>query len=179
MLAFVFWHWPYPEVAAQAYETRLADFHRSLAQASPQDFHGSVAFRIDGAPWVPTGERGYEDWYLMDGSAAMDILNEAAIGAVCKEAHDGIVEYAASGAGGLCVGWAVSPCVVAWVDWLEQAARGHVLAAHSSAQPGAAAARSSQGIGSRIAPRSRNISATMLMMVSQGSFGFRSRLRRL
>jgi len=101
MLAFIFWHWPYPEVDSEAYESRLADFHRSLAEAKPEGFQRSVAFRIDGAPWISAADRGYEDWYLLDGSAAVDPLNEAAVGAVCKESHDSVVEFAAAGAGGL------------------------------------------------------------------------------
>ena len=78
----------------------------------------------------------------------------------------------------LWVGLVLLASHVAWVDWSERATRGQILAVRSLIQPVAESASTSQGIRSGIAPTSRNITATMPMMVSQGSFGFLARLRR-
>jgi len=101
MLAFVFWHWPFPEVDTERYEARLARFHEALPQAKPQGFSRSVVFRIDGAPWTAERDRAYEDWYLLDDSAAIDALNEAAVSGDRKGPHDNAAESAAGGTGGL------------------------------------------------------------------------------
>ncbi len=66
-----------------------------------------------------------------------------------------------------------------WMGWIERVALGaRVLAASSFTQPLMALAKTSQGIRSWIAPMLRDISVTMAMMVSQGSFGFLRRFRR-
>jgi len=101
MLAYVFWHWPSPEIGPDAYEDLLRAFHRALAQAAPAGFRGSVVFRVDGgAPWLG-GAPAYADWYLVDGSAALDPLNVAAVSGVCQEPHDRVAHLAAAGVGSL------------------------------------------------------------------------------
>lgn len=101
MLAFVFWHWPFPEVDSQSYEGRLTRFHQALAGARPEGFRHSVAFRVHGATWTVAGDRAYEDWYLLDDSRAIDPLNEAAVSRDRQEPHDMVAEAAAGGTGGL------------------------------------------------------------------------------
>ncbi len=76
MLAYVFWHQPSASAAADAYESALAAFHRRLAEASPQGFIESWAFRVEGPAWLPN-QAGYEDWYLLESSAAIDGLDGA------------------------------------------------------------------------------------------------------
>lgn len=101
MLAYVFWHWPYLNVDKKAYEEGLLTFHRSLAARKPTGFQYSVVFRMEGAPWVGAGVEAYEDWYIVEGSYALDLLNEAAVSHSSKEPHDQVAHSAAGGAGGL------------------------------------------------------------------------------
>jgi hypothetical protein len=99
VLAYVFWHRPASGVDRDAYETRLAAFHAALAAAPPAGFRRSVALRVGGAPWL-AGE-GYEDWYLLDGSATLDRLNEAAVSGSRRSPHDTVAGLAGEGSGGL------------------------------------------------------------------------------
>ncbi len=101
MLTYILWHWPFPEVSAESYENNLGEFHRSLAASKIPGFRGSVVFRNSGVPWAGSDQRSYEDWYLLDGSAAMDELNEAAVSAVSKLSHDNTARGTAGAAGGL------------------------------------------------------------------------------
>ena len=101
MLAYLFWHWPRPGTDPQVYESRLARFQRALASATIAGFRESAVYRLAGTPWLPPNTSGYEEWYLLDNSCAMDALNEAAVSETCKPAHDEAVEFCAAGAGGL------------------------------------------------------------------------------
>jgi hypothetical protein len=102
VLAYVFWHWPSEGVEARHYERDLISFHETLAEAEPEGFRRSSTFRIEGAPWVGPGSRGYEDWYLLDGSSALDPLNEVAVSGKRKSPHDRVAGASAvGGAGGL------------------------------------------------------------------------------
>jgi hypothetical protein len=101
MLAYVFWHWPGPDIGSDAYEDLQRVFHRALAQAAPSGFRQSVVFRIEGgAPWLG-GAPAYADWYLVDGSAALDPLNVAAVSGACQEPHDRVARAASAGVGSL------------------------------------------------------------------------------
>ncbi|MGH9787681.1 MAG: hypothetical protein ACRD4U_03130 [Candidatus Acidiferrales bacterium] len=100
MLAYVFWHWPQPQVDVSDYEARLRDFQKTLRDHPPPGFRGSVVFRVSGAPWIQA-QRGYEDWYLVEGSVALDPLNDAAIAPACRAAHDAAARLAAGGTAGL------------------------------------------------------------------------------
>src|SRR6185295_587396 len=84
MLAYVFWHWPQPVIARGAYEEHLREFQQTLAANKSSGFQQSVVFRIRGASWLNTSEEAYEEWYLLDDSAAMDPHNK-----VAREAADG------------------------------------------------------------------------------------------
>src|SRR5215216_5815040 len=101
MLAYVFWHWPQSTIDPDAYVNHLIDFHQTLAANKPTGFHHSVVFRIRGASWLSTNDEAYEEWYLLDDSAAMDRLNEAAVSGVCEEPHNKVAREAADGIGGL------------------------------------------------------------------------------
>jgi len=87
MLAYVFTHWPADPARREAYEAGVAAFHRGLATAGSEGFERSFLYRVQGAYWVGA-EVGYEDWYLVEGSYALDPLNEAAVSARLKPAHD-------------------------------------------------------------------------------------------
>ena len=101
MLAYVFWHWPQPVIARAAYEDHLREFQQTLAANKSKGFQQSVVFRIRGAGWLNTSDEAYEEWYLLDDSAAMDRLNEAAVSGACEEPHNRVAREAADGTGGL------------------------------------------------------------------------------
>ena len=101
MLAYVFWHWPQPQIEHGSYVDHLAEFHRTLAANKPDGFRESVVFRINNANWLNTDGEAYEEWYLLDDSAAMDRLNEAAVTGVCEVPHNRVAREAADGTGGL------------------------------------------------------------------------------
>ena len=101
MLAYVFWHWPQPQIEHGSYVDHLAEFHRTLAANKPAGFQQSVVFRIRNANWLNTDGEAYEEWYLLDDSAAMDRINEAAVTGVCEEPHNRVAREAADGTGGL------------------------------------------------------------------------------
>jgi hypothetical protein len=101
MLAYVFWHWPQPAIDGSAYLDHLAEFHRTLAKNKPSGFQKSVVFRIQDANWLNTAGEAFEEWYLLDDSAAMDRLNEAAVSGACEEPHNRVAREAADGTGGL------------------------------------------------------------------------------
>lgn len=101
MLAYVFWHWPEPSVSRDAYEAALVRFHRALAEARLPGVRDSVACRVEGAPWLPDGGAGYEDWYRVEGFADLEMLNEGAVTARSREPHDAVARLAAGGTAGL------------------------------------------------------------------------------
>ena len=101
MLAYVFWHWPQPEVDAETYVDLLASFHDTLNAHKPVGFHGSRVFRMNGVSWLDTAGDAYEDWYLLDDSAALDRINEAAVSGVCEAPHNLVARKAAGGTAGL------------------------------------------------------------------------------
>ena len=101
MLAYVFWHWPQPQIETGSYVDHLVEFHRTLAANKPNGFRESVVFRISNANWLKTDGEAYEEWYLLDDSAAMDRLNDAAVTGVCEEPHNRVAREAADGTGGL------------------------------------------------------------------------------
>jgi hypothetical protein len=101
MLAYVFWHWPAEGVDIDEYERLQQQFHRGLSEAGIHEFRGSTAFRIRGqAPWLG-GSPAYVDWYLLDTSAGLDALNEAAVAGLRKGSHDVLARAMGAGAGSL------------------------------------------------------------------------------
>lgn len=100
-LAYVFWHWPRAEVPRDDYVARQAAFQEALRAAPPAGFRGSVVLAVAGLPWVAGGGAAYEDWYRVDGSAALDPLNEAAVTASRTAAHERAAAAAAGGTAGL------------------------------------------------------------------------------
>jgi len=101
MLAYVFWHWPQPGVSPGTYMEHLRAFHQELFLYKPAGFLSSAAFQMSGAPWLPPNSDTYEDWYLVEGSCALDILNDAAVTPPLKESHDRSAHGAAGGTAGL------------------------------------------------------------------------------
>jgi hypothetical protein len=101
MLAYVFWHWPQPIVDQDTYVDHLRAFHETLAANKPPGFQRSTVFRIRDANWLKTSGDAYEEWYLLDDSAAMDRINDAAVSGACEQPHNRVAREAADGVGGL------------------------------------------------------------------------------
>ncbi len=92
MLAYVFSHRAADGVDAAVYEESLRRFHTTLASASPSGFIASNTFRTGNA---------YADWYLLESSAALDVLNAAAVSGARAPVHDAAAQMALDGAGKL------------------------------------------------------------------------------
>ncbi|MGH7720796.1 MAG: hypothetical protein ACREON_18365 [Gemmatimonadaceae bacterium] len=101
MLAYVFWHWKQRAIPASEYESLQRAFHAALAAAPSDGFSRSFTVALSGAPWLNAGGEGYEDWYLVRDSAALDPLNEAAVTASRQSAHAAAAAAVAGGAAGL------------------------------------------------------------------------------
>jgi hypothetical protein len=101
MLAYVFWHWPNSNIDDATYRNLLRNFHRILNANAPRGFLRSVAFAVSQLPLQTTSEPGFEDWYILENSASLDVLNEAAVSGVCEEPHNLVARQAADGTAGL------------------------------------------------------------------------------
>ncbi len=106
MLAYLFWHRPTPGVDGSHYESVVRQFHESMRDAPSSGLVSSACYRLDTIPWLAaedggTGGPGFEDWYLVADSGALDRLNEAAIDARHRSFHDAAAVIAGDGAGGL------------------------------------------------------------------------------
>ena len=118
MLAYVFWHIRREHVAAPEYETAHAAFHDSLWATPVPGLRGLRIHRLAEIPWSKPGQGGYEDWHLLENSAALDVLNEAAVTRARLLVHDRIAAMAAAGTAGLFglrTGIPIEPAVAYWM----------------------------------------------------------------
>jgi hypothetical protein len=92
LLAYVFSHRAAGGVEISSYEESLRRFHAALASASPSGFIASSTFRI--------GD-GFSDWYLLESSAALDVLNVSAVSGAQAPAHDAAAAMATDAVGKL------------------------------------------------------------------------------
>jgi hypothetical protein len=92
LLAYVFSHRPAGSVDVADYEAALQRFHAALAAAQPLGFISSSTFGV--------GD-GYSDWYLVESSAALDPLNEAAVSGARTPVHNAAARMAVDGVGKL------------------------------------------------------------------------------
>jgi hypothetical protein len=75
--------------------------------------------RLAEMPWLTPGQGGYEDWHLLEDSAALDVLNEAAVTHARQAVHDRVAGMAANGAAGLYglrSGVRIEPAVAYWMS---------------------------------------------------------------
>jgi hypothetical protein len=100
MLAYIFWHVPLSGISPSDYEAALLAFQRDLTKTPPSGFASCATYRISEVPWLD-GRSGYEDWYFIDSSAALDALNEAAVAPPRRDIHAAIASKTDSGRGGL------------------------------------------------------------------------------
>lgn len=101
VLSYVFWHAAKKGVDERLYRETLIEFHRTFQNNPPAGFLSSHVFTVPSVPWLPGHTPVYEDWYLLDGSAALDNINEAAVLYPRQTAHDGVARLAAAGTAGL------------------------------------------------------------------------------
>jgi hypothetical protein len=105
MLAYIFWHRPYPTADTRRYEDLLVNFQRRLSEQAPPGLHAAGSYRISAVPWLG-GQPGYEDWHYLDGSWALDPLNSFAVTGSAKAPHDSAAAQMEVGYGGLwSLGW--------------------------------------------------------------------------
>ena len=92
MIAYLFFHELAPGADAGAYEEGLRRFHAALAEAGVRGFVSSRTYRVGG---------GYCDWYVVESSAALDQLNDAAVTGRRAPSHDAVARHATKSAGKL------------------------------------------------------------------------------
>ncbi|MDP9074013.1 MAG: hypothetical protein M3N98_07540 [Actinomycetota bacterium] len=99
MLAYVFWHWPAEN--CDGYEAAVTRFHSAMATEpfSPVAISGTWA--LSGVPWAPSGVGCYADWYLVQGFADLEALNQVAVSGGVRPSHDQVASRSGGGAGGL------------------------------------------------------------------------------
>lgn len=100
MIVYLFWHWPRDDVPQADYERDLRRFHAALASDRPAGFVRSAAFRVSAVPWGTVREQ-YADWCTLADSAALDVLNAAAVSGSRQDPHRRIAAKASGGAGGV------------------------------------------------------------------------------
>lgn len=101
MIAYVFWHWKQPTISAPDYEPVQRAFHDALAAAPPKGFYWSQSFALSGCSWAADKGEAYEDRYLVEDFAALDLLDAAAVSASRKAPHDQAAALAAGGIAGI------------------------------------------------------------------------------
>lgn len=92
MIAYLFFHELGPGGDAIRYEEGLRRFHAALATADVPGFIGSRTFR-EGSQ--------YCDWYIVDSSAALDALNDAAVTGQRSASHADVARAASNFTGKL------------------------------------------------------------------------------
>lgn len=123
MFAYVFWHRPRPDVERAVYETALARFLDALGHSAPEGLLRAATCRAEPVPWLAGGGPGYEDWYVLASSAALDTLEHAAVTGRCEAPHGAVAALAANGTAGLYRHVGEGPDRVADAPgalWLEQ-----------------------------------------------------------
>jgi len=139
VLAYLFWHRSKPTRTPETYEADLRSFHADLAAAAPAGFVRSMTYRIADPPWLAGSGQAYEDWYLLENSAALDSINEAAVSGPRSRSHGRLAEAASHGAGGLyqsrSAGLAEAGSVALWFAKPAGSSYADVIAHIGSAAP--------------------------------------------
>lgn len=118
MLAYVFWHVPRDGAGVHDYESLHREFHAVLLRSNVNGLVRVKVHRLAAIPWLG-GRPGYEDWHLLEGSAALDVLNRAAVSGMRQLPHDRIAALAADGIAGLYgirQGRPIEPRIAYWMS---------------------------------------------------------------
>jgi hypothetical protein len=119
LLAYVLWHVARAGVAARDYESAHQAFHDLLWESGVAGLAGLRVHALPVIPWLASQAPGYEDWHLLEDSAALDRLNEAAITKARQLPHDRIAALADEGIAGLYglrAGSLIEPAVAYWLS---------------------------------------------------------------
>jgi hypothetical protein len=119
LLAYVFWHVRRAGVTAPEYEAAHRAFHETLWATPVPGLLGLRTHRLTEIPWLAPGQGGYEDWHLLENSAGLDGLNEAAVSRARQAVHDRIAGMAANGTAGLYglrSGFRIEPAIAYWMS---------------------------------------------------------------
>ncbi|HLI10036.1 MAG TPA: hypothetical protein VKY65_00425 [Alphaproteobacteria bacterium] len=100
MLAYLFWHRAKGDADKDTYEAVLRRFHEALNEHAYPGFLGSATYRISAVPWLGD-QGGYEDWYYLQGSWALDLINAEAPYGRMERPHNDIAALMDIGHGGL------------------------------------------------------------------------------
>lgn len=92
MIAYQFFHHLEDGADEVEYEAGLRHFHVALAEAGIPGFVGSRTYQTDD---------GYFDWYVMETSAALDLVNDAAVSGARSPLHETVARHAVDFAGKL------------------------------------------------------------------------------
>ena len=92
MIAYLFFHHLEPGADEVEYEAGLRHFHVALRDAGIAGFSGSRTYRL---------ADGYCDWYLVESSAALDPLNDAAVSGGRTTLHNAVAMRAVNFTGKL------------------------------------------------------------------------------
>lgn len=92
MIAYLFFHHLADGADAVEYEAGLRHFHVALREGGVPGFVDSRTFHV---------EDGYADWYVVETSAALDYLNDAAVSGGRAPLHDAVAPRAVNFTGKL------------------------------------------------------------------------------
>lgn len=95
MRAYLFWHAAPDNSRAAEYEKTLLQFGDALANAKSPGLLGNASYAIGPTPWLR--EPGYEDWAWLQGSWALDVLNERAVSGAMEQPHGAIARMTKHG----------------------------------------------------------------------------------
>ena len=98
MLAYVYWHAAPTNMVAAEYEKTLLRFGYALAATKSPGLIGNASYAVGETPWL--GEPGYEDWIWLEGSWALDPLNERAASGAMEQPHNSIARATKHGGHG-------------------------------------------------------------------------------
>ncbi|MHB8439932.1 MAG: hypothetical protein ACYDD4_12335 [Acidimicrobiales bacterium] len=111
MLAYVFWHRPREDIEPDRYVEAQRRFHAELADSAPAGFVGSVCLEVDRVPFAaspatsmlaPASETSwFEDWYLVEDTVSLDVLESAALDPGCAQSHAQCASLVGDGTAGL------------------------------------------------------------------------------
>jgi hypothetical protein len=103
-ILYVFWHHAAVHVATSDYEARLLHFRQALNEvdaAASGLSAPATSYALDAMPWLESASRICIDLYALPNTAAMELLNHAAVHGPLTEPHAAIARLYGAGLGSL------------------------------------------------------------------------------